>query len=165
MRLFVMRHGIAEDRELWHGPDEARPLTFKGMEKTRLAARGLAHLEIRPEVVASSPLIRARQTADIVGEELHITSRVAIWPALEEAGFQSLCANLNRTGEQSTLIVGHEPGLSRFVAQLLTGAADGFAMQFKKAAVCALDVDFSAAEPGATLLWFLTPQQLRALGG
>jgi phosphohistidine phosphatase SixA len=108
--------------------------------------------------------MRARQTADIVCEELSITSRVAIWPALEEAGFQPLYAALNQTGEQSTLMVGHEPGLSRFVAQLLTGAADGFAMQFKKAAVCALDVDFSAAQPRATQLWFLTPQQLRALG-
>jgi phosphohistidine phosphatase len=163
MILLLMRHGIAEDRETWPGPDAARPLTREGHKKTRLAVQGLQALNPNFEFpqfqLASSPLVRARETAQIVRTELQIED-CAMWPELEDAAFEPMLSKMRQTPDQSTLVVGHEPGLSQFVSQLLTGNADALAMEWKKAAICALKVELSPA-PRATLLWFLAPQQLR----
>lgn len=175
MKLFIMRHGIAGDREKWTGPDAKRPLTPEGIEKTRCAVRGL-QIAVADEaitLVASSPLLRAHQTAKIARESLGVKAKVAIWPELESAAFQPFafqpfaCQPLLvrlKEANQSTLIVGHEPGLGGFTAHLLTGSAQGLSMEWKKAAVGALEIDFSGEEPHATLLWFATPRQLRAMG-
>ena len=164
MKLLIMRHGIAAEREEWKAADELRPLTSEGIEKTRRAVMGLCAIwnEEQIALIASSPLLRATQTAEIAHEALKVKSEIAIWPELEHASFAPLTARL-KTHHQSTLMVGHEPGLSQFVSQLLTGSAHGLSIAWKKAAVCALDVEFSEDELKARLLWFATPKQLRVM--
>jgi phosphohistidine phosphatase len=163
MRLLVMRHGIAADRATWLDADAKRPLTAKGIAKTRSAAQGLSQIETQAPLIATSPLLRARQTADLVREAFATSQEIAVWPELEYAEYQLLLGRLRKSDNQSTLIVGHEPGLSRFVVQLLTGRADGFEIEFKKSAVCCLEIEWQHSRPQATLLWFFRAGQLQAL--
>lgn len=156
-----MRHGIAAERDHWHGPDANRPLTAAGTTKTARAARGLQLLQPHLDLIAGSPLLRAAQTASLVQKVYN--APLEVWPELESADFDLLLARLRAHQElKVVLLVGHEPGLSQFAAQLLAGRANGFSLQFKKAAVCALEVAFEP-QASASLLWFAPSRLLRAL--
>ena len=162
MLLLLMRHGIAE--ELREGQiDTERALTQEGKEKTRNALRGLRALHQDINCIASSPKLRAMQTAKIAGE-IFEKAEPEIWPELEDAEYAALTARLKRFAASSVLLVGHEPSFSHFAARLLTGKETGFEMDFKKSGICALDVDWSTPKPRATLLWHLAPKQLRLIG-
>jgi phosphohistidine phosphatase len=166
MRLLLMRHGLAAPREEWHGDDAARPLTEAGWRKTRAAVKGLRLCEPKLDAIASSPLLRARQTAELARDEYSQQHALQIWPELEQADYSRLMTRLYETDLNATLLlVGHEPGLSRFVVRFLTNSPDRFVLDFKKAAVCALEVDYAFDTPYATLLYHLTPRQLRAMAG
>ena len=165
MKVLLMRHGIAVERDKWRDADELRPLTQQGIQRTRQVLQSLKHLESRLDLIACSPLTRAAQTAALAGEIYQ--REIETWPELENADFAALA---NRLPLQSTLgpilLIGHEPGLSRFAAQLLGGRADSFKadglqLDFKKAAICALEVDF--VRESASLLWFAPPRLLRKL--
>jgi phosphohistidine phosphatase len=169
MRLLMMRHGIAAPLGDGVESDAQRPLSDEGRQKTRAAAQGLLIYEPQLDLIASSPLLRARQTADIVRDRY---SKIAcarkaspqIWPELETAGYTGMMQRLQNVDPNATVLcTGHEPGLSRFVAQLLTGSPDGLQVEFKKASVCALELDYAFDTPHATLLYHLTPKQLRLL--
>jgi phosphohistidine phosphatase len=158
MQVLVMRHGPALDRAGWEENDAARPLSADGIDKTRLAARGLKHLGIRPQVLAASPLVRAIQTAQIVEAELG--APLEVWPELaalveEDADLEPIVARATAQASTCVLLVGHEPGCSRLLSLLLCGDAEALAFNWKKAGVACL-------EDGA-LLWFATPKMLRGL--
>jgi phosphohistidine phosphatase len=158
MRLLLMRHGIAADRETWTQSDALRPLTSQGETKTRRAVFGLKNIQSQIDILASSPLLRARQTAEVVQGEY--STEIQTWSELEHADFQPLMKRLKTLPRDSVVLcVGHEPGLSRFVAQCLTGSARGLELEWKKAGVCALEIN----DGRATLLYLLTPRQLRNL--
>lgn len=158
MKLILMRHGIAEERETWNGPDGLRPLTPEGEKKTSHAVCGLKTIEPRIDIIASSPLLRARQTAEIVGFEY--SKKLQIWSELEDANYTAMCERFSQLSYDATLLcVGHEPGLSQFASQLLTGSAQALRIEFKKAGVCTIEIENS----DATLLYHLTPRQLRGL--
>jgi phosphohistidine phosphatase len=166
-----MRHGIAAPFGNGVQTDAQRPLTEEGLQKTRAAAQGLQICESQLDFIASSPLLRARQTADIVRDQYSrsVSARKApspqIWPELETADYTGMMRRLHEVDLNATILcTGHEPGLSRFVAQLLTASPDGLQMEFKKAAVCALELDYAFDAPHATLLYHLAPKQLRLLG-
>lgn len=166
MRLLLMRHDLAAERETWAGTDTARPLTPEGKIKTKEVARGLRKLETRIDFIATSPLLRARQTAEIVNENYNLS--VEHWPELENAVWKELILRLaclkNHLAEDTVaLLVGHEPGLSQFAAHLLTGRRYNGLFEMKKAAVGAFDVT-EFHEAGATLSWLMSPRALRLLG-
>ena len=161
MLLLLMRHGIAE--ELRAGQtDAARELTQIGENKTREALRGLRFFQNEIDFIASSPLVRAVQTARIA-EEFFENGQPKIWPELEGAEYSALAERLKSLDASTVLLVGHEPGISRFVAQVLSEVNSGFEIQFKKAAICALDVDWSTPSPRAILLWHASPKMLRLM--
>lgn len=167
MRLFLMRHGIAGNREKWTGDDAARPLTSEGLKKTRQAARGLQICQPTLDLVASSPLLRAEQTARAVREIYVVADAaappLAIWPELGSAEVERLLPRLRALqGVETVVLVGHEPGLGRLAAHLLSGSPDSLTLDFKKAAVCALDLDADFLR--ATLRWHMGPRQLRLIG-
>jgi phosphohistidine phosphatase len=168
MQLLLMRHGIAAPLDEKIGTDAARPLTAEGVEKTRQVAAGLRAAGSTPDVIATSPLLRALQTAQIMraaGGKSKTAPPLETWPELEHAEYSALLPRLKKVQAAhkvlKVLLVGHEPGMSRLVAHLLTGSPGGFALAFKKAAVCALEVDFTAAKPQATLLWYAPPKLLQ----
>jgi phosphohistidine phosphatase len=165
MRLLLMRHGIAAEREEWPGTDATRPLTPEGKSKAREVARGLRQIEARIDCIATSPLLRARQTADIVGDMYD--SEVKEWPELEHGSWDELAPRLaalkqHLTPDSVVLLTGHEPSLSVFAMRLFAGSVEGDTLEMKKAGICALDVE-EFREAGASLVWHMPPRTLRML--
>jgi phosphohistidine phosphatase len=162
IELYLIRHAIAAERgDAW--PDDAkRPLTDEGIARMRKAARGLARLEVAIDVILTSPLVRARQTAEIVAAALDSRpSLVAIESLAPGASYAALMTDLEKHARKARLaLVGHEPGLGE-VAGRLVGSRH--AIEFKKGAVCRIDVDHVPVTGPGQLRWFLTPRILRAL--
>src|SRR6266849_8045526 len=85
MELVFLRHGLAVDREEWKGEDEARPLTTEGVDRTKEVVRGLRVLKVRPDIILSSPLLRARETAEIAKKGLITDAKVELAEELAPA--------------------------------------------------------------------------------
>lgn len=169
MKLLVIRHGLAEDRRAFAkenaGADDGlRPLTKKGAARMRRAAAGLATLVSKVDLLASSPLVRAVQTADLVAGVLKTPEPVQIAELTPNARPNALLKWLQRhTEDESTIaVVGHEPHLSTFVSWLLTGLDDPF-VRMKKGGVAIIDFEDGLAAGKGKLLGLLTPRQLRGL--
>src|SRR5208283_1167049 len=119
MVLYLVRHGIAVDREDPDCPPDAeRPLTKKGVEKARLVLEGLLQLGAKPEIIISSPLLRAWQTAEIAAAVLHyakdkIRRTEALLPDADPA---VLTKELARLSAGEVLCTGHAPHLDEFIA-------------------------------------------------
>jgi phosphohistidine phosphatase len=166
MNLYLMRHGIAaakEDASVKH--DGERPLTDKGIKRMRKAAKGVSRLGIAFDCVLTSPLLRARQTAEIVCRTLGIEDRLEEISALApESTVEHLLFGLTRYQDREhLLLVGHEPLLSGFTVYLLGGQKPvNLKLDFKKGCLCRIETELSAGNP-ATLHWLLTPKQLRSL--
>ncbi|HEY4908699.1 MAG TPA: phosphoglycerate mutase family protein, partial [Methylomirabilota bacterium] len=124
MRLLIIRHAAAVPRGTPGIPDDDRPLTPKGEAKFRVAAQGLARITDRPDVLLTSPLPRARVTADIAARAFErLEPRVE--PALAHGGVDAILAALaHQPPEAMVAIVGHEPVLGALLARLL-GAPGG----------------------------------------
>lgn len=160
MRLLVFRHGIAEDHAA-DGTDAARALTDQGVQRTRAAARGLARIAEAPDVILSSPKVRAletaREAAAVYGREVEVVDDLADGPP--DAALRVLAGR----SEASAMIVGHEPMLSELVEQVCTGGRRLGFVDMRKAGCACLEVafDHDGAASG-TLLWLATPRILRA---
>jgi len=160
MNLFALRHGIAVDLGT-EGcvRDPERVLTPKGEKKTRRVAKAIKEMELSFDLLLSSPYVRARQTADIVADELGMD--VELTDALiPRAEIQKLLQALesHRPAPQNVMIVGHEPHLSELVGYLLAGADRSF-VTLKKSGFCKLAIR-SLKPAHATLEWLLTPKQM-----
>ena len=162
--IYLVRHGIAEDRSTT-GRDEDRGLTQAGADNLQRAAAGFVWLEVRPDAIWSSPLRRARQTAEILRDAIAPGLELAIEPALRpEADVEAMLQALQAmTGAQALMLVGHEPNVSALASALLTGVVSGARMPFKPGSALALEQTFPPAGRGG-LRWFVTPEQLRRLG-
>lgn len=157
MIVYFVRHGIAEEADAWQGSDAERPLTTKGRAKMVDAGKRLADLEIKPDAIVTSPLVRARQTAEIVAKALRASG------ALTED--ERLAGGFNRHGlagilkdyvsAKSVMLVGHEPAMSAVIGHAI---GDG-RVEMKKGAVAC--VEFSdPASPRGELLWLAPPKIL-----
>jgi phosphohistidine phosphatase len=160
--LYLIRHGVAEEQgDAW--PDDTkRPLSEEGMSRLRKSSRGLAALGVSLDVVLTSPLVRTKQTADIVAGAFEPRPPIVTADALAPGGSaQAVLADLEKQSRRKSIaLVGHEPGIGELAARL-TGSRHPF--EFKKGAVCRIDVEtLPAAGPG-TLRWFLTPKILRVI--
>jgi len=162
MKLLIIRHAIAVDRGVSGVSDDERPLTPDGEKKFRQAARGLADAAPRPAVLFTSPLLRARQTAEIAA---------AAWgrlkardlPALASGDMDGLAAALAEQPQDATIaVVGHEPHVSDLLARLLGGAA-AERLTFRKGGAALVELPGGLAE-GGRLVWYLRPRILRRLG-
>jgi len=167
MRLLVIRHAIAEDRETFAatGRDDAsRPLTEEGKRKMRRAARGLRHLVAGIETLVASPLTRAQETAEIVRDEYGL-ERVETAPELEpDKPPGAVVEGLARYSGELVAIVGHDPQLSRLVTYLVAGV-DRSGVELKKGGACLLEFDGHPRAATGELLWAVRPSLLRDLAG
>jgi phosphohistidine phosphatase len=167
MRLILVRHAIAEDRAEWaerSKDDGLRPLTADGRDKMRRAARGLTALEPKVALLATSPLVRARETAEVLARAwggLELVESPLLAPG---ASPESLSAWLGRQRNASTTaVVGHEPDLGEVAGYWLNGSDRSF-LAFKKGGAALIEFAAAPREGGGVLQWFLTPGQLRAMG-
>jgi phosphohistidine phosphatase len=158
MRLLVIRHAHAAPQTAAM-TDAERPLTLDGERRFRAAARGLAQ-RVTPDVLLTSPLLRARQTAAIASVAW---GGLAATPerALASGGVDAILTALGHHPDDATVaLVGHEPTVSMLVAQLV-GAASVEAVAFEPGAAALLEVELLAPR-GARLVWLLTTAAARA---
>lgn len=162
--LYLVRHAIAENAGA-DTRDADRALTRRGAARMRRAARGLKRLGIKPDVILSSPLRRAAETAALIAGALAPNLTVEPYDALAPGHDPAEIARgleRHRTARHIVL-VGHEPGISEFASYLLSGGTE-LPLPFKKGAVAAIRAASLAPRPEGQMLWFLTPKQLRLLG-
>lgn len=162
IQLCLVRHAIAGEADPRRWPDDRlRPLTDEGSAKMREAARGLAEI-FGASAVLSSPLLRARQTAEILMEvfemeDLHISD------ALASGDDCQLISDLEALGAARVFAVGHEPHMSRTLSNMLTGQPDCVSSVFKKGAAALVTFEASLRPGEAYLEWLLQPAALRGL--
>ena len=169
MKLLIVRHAIAMDREAYQaspgaGADHLRPLTPEGLRKMRKNARGISRLGPKPAVIVTSPFTRALQTAEILN---------GAWPALDLLE----CDALKPTAKPADLVkwlrdhvddeaeciclVGHEPHLSELIGWFLTGQAHSF-VSLKKGGACLINFEVSPSRGSGELIWLATPAVLKS---
>jgi len=161
-QLFLIRHGIAEERGDAWPDDNKRPLSEDGIERFQRSARGLARLDVWIDVVLTSPLVRARQTADIVASAFDPRPSIITIESLAPGGsYASLLTDLEKHGRKTRIaLVGHEPGIGELGARLI-GSRHSF--EFKKGAVCRIDLDEIPPVSPGDLRWFLTPKVMASI--
>jgi len=164
MECILFRHGIAADREKWDGPDSQRPLTPKGVDKTRQAAAGLLHLEVTPTHLLTSPYVRARETAKQVRDALEFRQEIQVCDELlPTAPPDKLLVLLSSLPQDACVIcVGHEPHLGEAAGLVLFGEPVP-GLSLKKAGACSFSFDGAPKAGKGALRWWLTPSQLRSL--
>lgn len=155
MELYFLRHAIAADTAP-DGTDTSRALTKEGSAKMKAAARGLRKLGLKVDVLLSSPLTRAHQTAQIVAHELGIDLQLsdALAPGCDLPRLTELLGE-HRVAER-VMLVGHEPDFST-LAGALTG---GSRLLLKKGGLVRVDAEVIEAGAG-TLVWLLPPRAMR----
>ncbi|MEY4918116.1 MAG: phosphohistidine phosphatase SixA [Verrucomicrobiota bacterium] len=166
MNLFVLRHGIASDPGENGLPknlkDAERPLSAKGKQRMWQIAAALRAMELKFDVVATSPLLRARQTALIISESMELRRKLLFTDNLMPDGNPKLLVDqLNDLGSRAknVLLVGHEPYLSRLISLLVAGDTAA-AIDLRKGGLAKLEIEALRYARCATLTWLLTPKQL-----
>jgi len=161
-QLYLIRHGFAAERgDAW--PDDSkRPLTERGMSRLRKSAQGLARLGVSFDVVLTSPLVRARQTAEIVAGAFDPhPPLVNVEGLVPGGGYQAVLADLEKHSKRAHIaLVGHEPGIGELAARLI---GTRHPIEFKKGAICRIDLERLPPGGPGSLRWFLTPKILRSL--
>ncbi len=167
MDLLVVRHAVAEEREVFAetGEDDSgRPLTPAGRRKFKRGARGLQRVAPSVDLLATSALVRAVETAKILQKVYGIDSAMRLKELEPESTPAPLVRWLRAQRRAGVVaVVGHEPHLSRLIEYLLTGETHGF-IDLKKGGACLLGLGDVPSAGHAGLRWLLTASQLRDLG-
>jgi phosphohistidine phosphatase len=167
MNLYVLRHGLAADRDsLQYSRDEERPLTPKGTRKMARQVKGMRSIGLSMDAIVTSPLLRAVQTARIVHKRLPALSTPVTSESLTPLGDPHSLMDELATGypsDSSVMIVGHEPYLSDLISVLVSGVP-GQLVRLKKGALCKLRLPSPRYARCGWIEWSLTPRQLVRLG-
>lgn len=164
LELLIVRHAIAHERDARRWPnDGARPLTAEGRRRFERAAAGLGRVFPDVDLLITSPLKRARQTAQIL-------TKVLGWPTAGERAelaphtpvIETL-ASLRQPRVARIALVGHEPHLSELIVLCLASPAPSLRVQMKKGAVAVLGFDGAPHAGGGTLQALLPPRVLRRM--
>lgn len=164
MRIYIVRHAIAEMRSI-SARDEDRALTPEGIDRMRRAAAGIKSLDFVPEVVWSSPLVRARQTADILLETFGAGVPLLIRQDLAPGGDRkSLYREIGKNIEtvRGLMLVGHQPSLGEIAGDLAWGSPDHY-IELKKGGLCVIELENIQGSPKGRLVALLTPAILRRI--
>ncbi len=154
MKLYFLRHGRA-DWPNWKGPDDDRPLTKAGRKEVRAVARFLVRLKVRPELILTSPLPRAAQTAEIAARELEMKCRVEklLAPKFDLPRWRRI---QKKHAGKVLLLVGHEDDFSRVIAGLTGGR-----VKLAKAGVALVELE---SPKSGQLRWLFPPKVARGCG-
>ena len=161
-RVYLVRHGIAGDPDEWKGPDDSRPLNAKGRRQFRETARAFAKLGDRVDLLCTSRLVRAVQTAEILAGALELEDVAVLEELRPEVPVQRLLERVAGLGAKRIALVGHDPQLSGAAAAL--GGVEPARVEFPKGAIVRFDVDDPAgrkAEPR----WWLEPGEKKPHDG
>jgi phosphohistidine phosphatase len=162
MIVYFLRHASAGQSRKDPVQDARRPLDKEGIEQSTMMGRALAAAGVQVDEVISSPLKRATQTAALVANELGYDGKIIYSTAIsKEARFEHFRALLQKHSKRDAImVVGHNPNLSQFLSQVLSGGQTDRAADLKKGSVARVELD---SRGRATLHWCLTPRLLRAI--
>lgn len=163
VRIYLYRHGIAEDGRPGQS-DAQRALTEEGRRRVAEIATGLQKLEVRPDHILASPLVRAQETAAITAELVAPKLKVETMAALAFGEPEDVLAELvGYIGSRELMLVGHQPSLGELASQLLTGSPLAVPLPFKKGAIAAIELGSIPPRRPGELLWFAPPKMLRGV--
>jgi phosphohistidine phosphatase len=160
VELYLVRHAIAAERGSDWPDDDLRPLTTEGIRRFREVVAGFRGLDVELDVILTSPLVRAKQTATLLAEALSSRPRLKELPALAPGSepVTTMTALTKATRARRLALVGHEPDLSVLAAYLLGARRP---LPFKKGAICRIDAARPTEAGAGTLIWFAPPKLLR----
>jgi|SRR6516225_491980 phosphohistidine phosphatase len=162
MYIYFLRHANAGVPKANAAKDEKRPLDERGIKQGHDVGRALAAMNVTLDVIVSSPLLRALQTAEIVAREMRHRSKVvtdaALRPGASYEEFQQLLDRHSRT--EAIMVVGHNPNLSQFLNKLLPGGNGATPIELKKGSIA--KVEKEGRNP-AILKWYMTPKVVSAI--
>jgi phosphohistidine phosphatase len=161
--LYLIRHAIAEEAAP-SGNDADRALTSDGKARMRRAAEGLRALEVRLDLLLTSPCRRAAETAEIVARALGGVETQVLSELAAGADISALLTALRPYRHVEALaLVGHQPDLGLLASQVMTGSPSTCPLAFKKGGVACFEIPAPRGALRGDLLWLMTPKQLRAL--
>ncbi|MFI5341196.1 MAG: phosphohistidine phosphatase SixA [Candidatus Methylomirabilales bacterium] len=157
LKLYFLRHGQAGNRQDWHGDDSERPLTAEGKKRLKREAAAIWKLDLPLDVIISSPLVRALQTAEILAKAADPSTRVITDDRLAPGfGPKDLTAILaDHNSARGLLLVGHEPDFSETIGHVTGGGR----VTMKKGSLAYVDVEDPSSLEG-TLVWLIPPKAL-----
>jgi phosphohistidine phosphatase len=160
MILYFVRHASAGQKKLSGKKDEKRPLDGDGVLQGTQMGRVLATLDVSVDVVISSPLKRATQTAALVANEIGYDGKLQLDDALRpEATYQKFRDMLQKYSKaEAVMVVGHNPNLSEFVGHTIAENGVRAHVELKKGAVARVE----SAQKKFVLQWMLTPRLAKA---
>jgi phosphohistidine phosphatase len=162
--LYILRHGIAVPHGTPGVAEDERPLTPEGEQRMKQIGRGLVAIELQVDRIITSPLPRARRTAQIVADKLDMVDRLECSEILRAGSDATVIRDwLRERNENRLMIVGHDPAFSELVGLLLLGEIGKLPLELKKGGMAALS---SSADSGTRfqLDWIAPPRLLRRLG-
>jgi phosphohistidine phosphatase len=156
LQLHFLRHADAGDPEAWQGDDAARPLSEKGELQAERLGSFLAEVGFQPDAIISSPKVRARRTAEVVGAAIGVGVRLddRLAGGFDPAAVDAILADAG--DPRRAVLVGHDPDFSQVLGWLAN--ADGLTM--KKGAFARVDVKGAVADGRGTLRWLVPPDLL-----
>jgi phosphohistidine phosphatase len=159
MIVYFLRHANAGQKRLSPVQDEKRPLDKEGIEQCRYVGRLLNAMDAHVDLILSSPLKRATQTASLVGNEIAYEQRIERTPALAPmADYERFRQLLYQVRElEAIMVVGHNPNMSRFLSLLVTAGTSERAIEMKKGSVARVEVGAKRA----VLNWMVTPRVVK----
>lgn len=162
LELYLIRHGIAAERGDDYPDDSKRPLTGAGIKRMHRQARALNALGVTFDHVITSPLVRARQTAEILVETLDPKPTLSTSDALAPAGTPAaVFTELGRHMRKARIaVVGHEPNIGELAGRLIGARAP---LEFKKGSICRIDFEVFPPKGTGQLRWFVPPRMLRSM--
>jgi len=162
MRICLVRHAIAAEPGLpGFGDDFSRPLTPKGRTRMEAAALGLRRI-LAPDVILTSPMTRARETAEILADTYGMQD-VETSVLLATPDYEGLIDVIRGLNVETVMTVGHEPFTSEMISLLLTGEQARLDIQMKKGAAALVHFDGPPVAGTGTLEWLIQPAGLRAI--
>jgi len=155
MKIYFLRHGVAVEAEDWKGNDYDRPLTGDGRDRMAGEAKAIRKLDLKLDAILTSPLVRAKQTAEIVARELKMPFKEdeRLGGDFDVSGLEAIlqgCADL-----KSLMLVGHEPSMSATVGRLIGVAR----MDLKKGGLACVELPDAATMTGE-LISLIPPKVL-----
>jgi phosphohistidine phosphatase len=162
LELFLVRHAVAAERGPEWPDDAVRPVTPDGAARFRKQVEGLAAFGVEIDIVFTSPLVRCRQTADLLAAGMPGKPRVQAIDALAPGGgHQAIIAEVTRLARRPRIaLVGHEPDIGHLASRLIGLKRP---LEFRKGAMCRIDVDGLPPGGPGQLRWFAPPRMLRRL--
>jgi phosphohistidine phosphatase len=161
-KIYLVRHGIAGDPDEWKGLDDSRPLTGKGRRKFRATARAFARLGDKVELLCTSPLVRAVQTAELLADALELEEVCVLEELRPDVPVQRLLDRVAEMEAKRIALVGHDPQLTGAAAAL--ARVEPSRIDFPKGAI----VRFDAVDPKerkGEARWWLEPGEKKPHDG